>query len=156
MGPSAPQLPESELYERLKNKLLPGAVLEIGDGSFGLHCGASVQHTVLSLVASEHIDSVTRHQREHDVPNLLVAEITPDQLPALSRKLLYNPQTVFRTVVISNLTALVGSLLPHEFEIMLARFLVQSTEMYFAHPPSSMCVRGVRVRARTHSSTTPL
>ncbi|XP_023932312.1 uncharacterized protein LOC106168755 [Lingula anatina] len=110
-----------------------GSILEIGSGyTVSLLADTTHTYTAIALLIQDSKLPVKENLTYHSIPNLYVGSLFQDNLPAAVEYLYNDNQVLFNTILLSNLTSMVGDLLPHEYEELLARLLSLARNTYVA------------------------
>eukprot|EP00057_Strongylocentrotus_purpuratus_P008891 XP_011663365.1 PREDICTED: uncharacterized protein LOC100889941 isoform X1 [Strongylocentrotus purpuratus] len=111
-----------------------GAFLEIGTGVTSLYLSSS--HKMKSLVTTLIIPE-PKHEKLvlwSKSCDAFIGSVSPKNIKTLVKSLVQDPEVFFGSILLSNLTALIGDNLPHEFEKLLGQVILLAKETYIAAP----------------------
>nr|XP_054772394.1 uncharacterized protein LOC129280391 [Lytechinus pictus] len=111
-----------------------GTFLEVGTGVTGLYL--SQQDKMKSLVAAvitpEPLhDELVQLSNSYDA---FIGSVSSRNIKSLVKNLVQDPEVFFGSILLSNLSALIGDNLPHEFEKLLGQVILLAKETYIAAP----------------------
>eukprot|EP00912_Choanoflagellata_sp_UC4_P000555 UC4_evm2s344 len=131
-------------FEMIKNSLEgQGPLIEIGVGHIALHAAKQTPgRSVIALVDPFDAPSLQKAKNVMEASNLYICIIESPYVPKLLEWLTRDPTAFFSHGVVTNIDKLIGDLLPHEFEALIARFvsLLAGLNHYHANSTKSFII----------------